>query len=325
MGILSLTSGGLGVSALRRVGSGSAAFVAVTSLVLAACERSPFPERRVDLALPGPAQPASAAAAPAAADVLRFSVAAMQSPQETLSSYSQFLDRVGARMGVKVELVQRRTYGEVNDLLVAGHLDAAILCTGGWLDLARDHPGVAEALAVPTVRGDNVYHSYLVVPARSPAASLADLRGKRFAFTDELSLSGRQWVVHELRRRGEDPVSFFNKVEYTRSHDRSIEAVAKGVVDGACVDSLVFDQLAASKSWVREAVRIVATSPPFGIAPVVVSTRLSPQRRAALRDALLGLASDQAAAAALRTVGFDGFALPGPHHYDSALVVVGGQ
>jgi phosphonate transport system substrate-binding protein len=246
----------------------------------------------------------------------------MQSPQETLSSYRTFLERVGEKLGMRIELVQRRTYGEVNDLLAAGQLDAAILCTGGWLDLAADHPGMAEPLAVPLVNGASVYHSYLIVPAASPARSLADLRGKRFAFTDDLSLSGRLWIVHELRTRREDPVSYFGKLEYTHSHDRSIEAVAKGVVDGASVDSLVFEQLAASKPWVKESIRIVARSQPFGIAPVVASTRLEPARRAALREALLALRSDPAAAQALRTVGFDGFAVPGQGHYDTALAVV---
>jgi phosphonate transport system substrate-binding protein len=299
------------------------AVTAAASIALAGCERSPFPERRVDLGATAkpPASPPSAPAA--SAPVLRFCVAAMQSPQETLASYGQFLDRLGERLGMKVELVQRRTYEEVNELLVAGQLDAAILCTGGWLVLARDHPDAAEPLAVPVAKGESVYRSYLVVPAGSTARSLADLRGKRFAFTDELSLSGRLWVAHVLHEHAEDPAAFFGAIEYTHNHDRSIEAVARGVVDGACVDSLVFERLALAKPSIQGSVRIIARSQTFGIAPVVASTRLPAERRAALREALLALSQDPAAAGALRSIGLDGFSLPGPHLYDSALHVVG--
>jgi phosphonate transport system substrate-binding protein len=180
-----------------------------------------------------------------------------------------------------------------------------------------------EPLVVPVVKGESVYRSYLIVPAGSKARSLEDLQGKRFAFTDELSLSGRMWVVHQLRDRGFDPMAFFGRTEYTRSHDRSIEAVARGVVDGACVDSLVFDQLALAKPSIRESVRIIERSQTFGLAPVVASTRLPAESRAALREALLALSKDPEAASALRSVGFDGFSRSGPRHFDSALHVVG--
>jgi phosphonate transport system substrate-binding protein len=297
------------------------AVVAASSLALGGCERIPFPERSVDLAATArpPAPPPSASVPP----VLRFSVAAMQSPQETLASYEQFLDRFGARIGMKVELVQRRTYEEVNELLVAWQLDAAILCTGGWLVLTRDHPDAVEPLAVPVVKGESVYRSFLIVPAGSKARSLADLRGKRFAFSDELSLTGHQWIVHELRDRGEDPVAFFGRTEFTHSNDRSVDAVARGVVDGASVDSLLFDLLALAKPSIRESVRIIERSEAFGLAPVVASKRLPAARRAAMREALLTLSKDPASAAALRSAGFDGFSLPGPHHFDSAIHVVG--
>jgi phosphonate transport system substrate-binding protein len=293
--------------------------IVAAALALASCDRSPFPERSVDLA--PTARPPASPSAPAV-PILRYSVAAIQSPQETLVSYEQFLDRVGELVGMKVELVQRRTSVEVNELLVTGHLDAASLCTGGWLVLVRDHPDTVEALAIPVVKGESVHRSYLIVPTGSQARSLADLRGTRFAFTDELSLTGHKWIVHALRDFGKDPLTFFADTEYTHSNNRSIDAVARGVVDGACVDSLVFDRLVLAKPSIRESVRIIEQSPAFGLAPVVASKRLPAHRRTTLRGALLGLSKDPASASALRTVGFDGFSLPGPHHFDSALHVL---
>lgn len=299
--------------------TGLIALATLVAPALAACPSTPYPEVRIELSS-GPVAKAPAAVAP---DTLRFSVAAMVSPQDTFAAYTKVLDRLGELLGVRVELVQRRTYGEVNDLLAAGKVDAALICTGGYLALEREHPGSTEVLAVPTIGGESTYRSYVVVPADSRAHSLAELEGTRFAYTDEISLSGRLWVVDELRRRGRDPNAFFGSVQLTGSHDQSIDAVARRVVDGAAVDSLVFDQLAAAKPALAAATRIVARSPWFGAAPVVASTRLTRARRTQLRDALLALARDPEGASALRAAGLDGFVAPPPHLYDSAALVAG--
>src|SRR6266540_1416563 len=60
---------------------------------------------------------------------------------------------------------------------------------------------------------------------------------------------------------------------------------------------------------------------PYGVAPVVVSIRLRPERRAAIRDALLQLHEDPEARAALGLVGFDRFSAPEPKLYAGAAGV----
>ncbi len=288
--------------------------------LLCGCPSTPYPEVEVEL---GPNAPAARSASATTTGKLRFSVAAMQSPQSTRAGYSRLLEVLARRLGVEIEFIQRSTYAEVNDMLADDKLDAAIVCTGGYLDLERRFPGSIEVLAVPVVGGETTYRSYLIVPADSGYLSLADLRGKRFAFTDELSLSGYRYPAHLLRREREDPRSFFATVSFTRNHERSIEAVAKGVVDGASVDSLVFDQLARQRPWISSAVRVIDRSPLFGSAPVIVSKRLPAERRAKMRAVLLTLQDDPEGAPALRVVGFERFAPPTPHMFDSAAVVMG--
>jgi phosphonate transport system substrate-binding protein len=249
----------------------------------------------------------------------------MQSPQDTFAAYSRLVQRLQAKLGGPIELVQRRTYQEVNELLAAGQLDAALVCTGGYVDLDRRAPGAVEVMAVPVVHGRMTYQSYVVVPAASSAREVADLAGKRFAFTDDLSLSGFGYPTHLIRKMGMDPGAFFGPITFTHSHDRSIEAVAKGVVDGAAVDSLIYDDVVRSSPEIRSATRVLHRSPPYGIAPVVASTRLTPERRSALRDALLQLHEDPEARAALAVVGFDRFLPPEPGLYASAAALLGGR
>ena len=295
---------------------------ATLALTLVGCPSSQYPEVSVDLASSGPAP---TTARKPRDSVLRFSVAAMQSPQDTFAAYSRVLERLEQRLDASIELVQRRTYQEVNDLLASGQLDAALICTGGYVDLERRAPRAVEVVAVPVVHGQTTYRSYLIVPAASRARELADLRGLRFAFTDELSLSGFGYPSHLLRAMGAGPASFFGSFTFTRSHDRSIDAVAKGLIDGAAVDSLVYEELARSSPEIRTGTRIIHRSPPYGVAPVVVSTKLAPERRAAIRDALLHLHEDPQARAALGLVGFDRFSAPEPALYADAAALLGAR
>lgn len=253
---------------------------------------------------------------------LRVSVAAMLTPSDTYTSYSSLFERLGARLGVGIEFIQRRTYGEVNDLLLNGGLDLALVCTGGYLELRSRAPSQIEVLAVPERDGKTTYESLVIVPARSSAHDLAGLAGGRFAFTDELSLTGYSYAGKLLREMGVDPARFFGSTVLTRSHDRSVSAVAQRLVDGAAVDSLVYDDLVRRDPAISSAVRIIHRSPPFGIMPVVASTRLSPGVRARIRAALVGLDGDPEAATALRVLRVDRFVLPRPGLYDAAASVV---
>jgi phosphonate transport system substrate-binding protein len=289
-------------------------------LGLAACERSPFREVKVSFETPAVAAPVSHPAGTAAH--FRISVAGMESPSGTYAGYSRLFGEVAHRLGSEPEFVQRRTYSEINELLLKGELDAALLCTGGYLDLVRRDQSAVELIAVPIIHDSDTYQSLIIVPMSSPATSLRDLEGARFAFTDELSLTGRAWVVHELRVAQRSPENFFGSTVFTRSHDRSIAAVARGVVDGAAVHSIVFQHLLEKDPMLLEKVRIIQRSPEFGMTPVVASRRLAPEARAKLREVLLGLSADESGVAALKTLRIDRFAVAPPGLFDSATDVL---
>ncbi|MBI4840449.1 MAG: phosphate/phosphite/phosphonate ABC transporter substrate-binding protein, partial [candidate division NC10 bacterium] len=246
---------------------------------------------------------------------LRIAVAAMISPEETLNVYQELMDYIAAKLGRPVEMKQRRTYQEVNDMLGTGKLDAAILCSGTYVHAKRQY-GV-ELLAVPVINGSPTYRSYIIVPQSSTAASLEELHRKRFAFTDPLSTSGYLYPVYYLVSRGRQPATFFAKTLFTYSHDNSIEAVAESVVDGAAVDSLIYDYLQVTKPALVAQTRIVHRSPSFGAQPVGVPKNLDPATRRALRDLFLGLDQDPAGQGILRKLGVDRFIPGNDRLYDS--------
>lgn len=288
----------------------------LAALALAACDGSPYRTVAIDTRGGGSAGVSSIASG--ASPVLRFSVASIESPRDTYSAYTRLFDRMGQMMQLPIEFEQRRTYREVNDLLISGRIDAALLCTGGYLDLDRRAHEAVEILAVPVMGGQASYRSLVIVPAQSAARDLRDLKGKSFAFTDELSFSGRSYAQFLLRERGFDPDRFFGSVAYTGSHDRSIQAVANGLVDGAAVHGAVLAQMEERDRSLERRIRIVHRSQPLGAMPIVISKRVPANVRARLRDVLLSLHHDPDAAASLELLRFERFAVPPPHLYSSA-------
>jgi phosphonate transport system substrate-binding protein len=288
--------------------------------LLAGCQSTPYREVAIDLE----ATPTSAddTQGQRTAHVLRFAIAAMESPRDTYTGYTRMLDRLGHEVGGDVELVQRRTYREVNDMLTAGQLDVALVCIGGYLDLRRRAPSAFELIAVPVIDGETTYQSLVIVPAASPAARVEDLAGKRFAFTDELSFSGHTYLVEALEQKGLTPDRLFAGTLYTHSHDRSVDAIAAGIADGAVVSSVIFRHQLERRPGLADKIRVIDRSPSFGMMPIVASTRLSAAERARLRRVLFGLHLDPEAAAAMRLLHIDRFEEPSPGLYDSAAAIV---
>lgn len=247
---------------------------------------------------------------------LRVAVSAVISPQGTVESYTPLLDYIEVRLDRPVELVQRPTYAEVNRLLEIGEVDVAFVCTGAYLIGEREFD--MEILAAPVVNGEAAYHSWLIVPAESPAQSMADLRGATFAFTDPLSHTGRLYPTYLIFQMGERPETFFGRTFFTYSHDAAIQAVASGLADGAAVDSLIYNHLIQREPDLEKKLRIIHQSPPFGIPPVVVSPNIRPQLRAVLQAIFLGMHEDPQGKEALAILDIDRFITLENNTYDSA-------
>ncbi|MFQ5854457.1 MAG: phosphate/phosphite/phosphonate ABC transporter substrate-binding protein [Anaerolineae bacterium] len=245
---------------------------------------------------------------------LRVAIAAVISPKATFDTYSPLLDHLAKRLDRPVELLQRPSYFEINELLRTGQADVGFICGGAFVEGERQ--GYMELLVVPEMGGTTTYQASIIVAAENPYRSFDDLRGQRFAFTDPLSNSGRLYVQYRLAQMGETPNSYFGETIYTYSHDNAVRAVAQGIVDGATVDSLVFDALVRTEPVLGQRLRVVERSRPFGIPPVVVHPDLDPELKAAVQQALLNMHNDPEGREALRVLYVDRFVPADPDAYE---------
>ena len=245
---------------------------------------------------------------------LRVAVAAMISPKETFVYYRQLLDYLAQRMDREVQLVQRKTYGEINELIGEGQIDVAFICSGPYAS-GREKYGF-ELLATPEIQGSHFYRAYLIVNQDSSFQSLEDLRGRVFAFTDPDSHTGKLVPTSWLAEVQERPETFFSKTIHTYSHDNSILAVARGLVDGAAVDSLVWEYFQRNNPTWTSQTRIIKQSEPYGIPPVVASGSLDPKLKEQVSRLLLSMHQDTEGFRILQELMIDRFLPPRQEWYD---------
>lgn len=246
---------------------------------------------------------------------LRVAIAAVISPRETAAYYNEMMKFIGTKAGRPIAIIQKKTYQEVNDLLEKREIDIAFVCAGPYVSGKRKFG--MELLVAPMLYGKPFYQAYFIVHKDSPIRDLEGLRGTRFAFSDPNSNTGALVPTYTLSTRGETPQTFFKSVIYTYSHDNSIKAVAKGLVEGASVDGLIWDYYHDKNPQFVNKTRIMYRSPLYGIPPVVVHPRTPSSTKESLRKIFLGMHADPEGKRILDELKIEKFIEPEDSSYDS--------
>lgn len=246
---------------------------------------------------------------------INICVGSMITPEEGYAYYKRLLDYIGKKLDMKVNFVEKNTYAEVNALLKNGSIDVAFVCGGPYVE-GHDEFGL-ELLAAPLVEGKSVYYSYIIVGKNSGIERLEDLRGRVFAFADPMSNSGKLVPTYMLHKMGEDPQNFFKEYVYTYSHDNSIKAVAQGIVDGAAVDSIVWNYMNKRNDKYTKETKIIRVSDPYGIPPVVVCPGLNNDLKKKIKIVLLNMHNEAEGRDILEKMLIDRFVEADDSNYDS--------
>lgn len=250
---------------------------------------------------------------------LRIGMGAMVTPEQGYLYYSRLKEYLEKELQIPVRLVDRNNYAKINELLAADAVDIAFVCSGPYVE-GHDQFGL-ELLATPLVKGKPLYHSYIIVPKNSPAKTFDDLRGRSFAFTDPLSNSGKIVPSFMLAERKETPESFFGKVSYTYGHDKSIMAVAEKFVDGAAVDSLIWEYLDRTQPELTRRTKVIDVSAPYGIPPLVVRKNLSAEIKGKILKTLIAMHESLEGRVILEGMMIDRFVPGDDANYDSIRVM----
>jgi phosphonate transport system substrate-binding protein len=207
----------------------------------------------------------ASAAPPAAlaqsAGVLRVSAIPDEAPTELQRKFKPLGDYLKKETGLDVQFIPVTDYAAVVEGLATNKLDLAWL--GGFTYVQarlRTNGGV-----VPIVQRaeDAKFTSRFIVPANSTAKTLADLKGKTFAFGAPSSTSGSLMPRYFLLQAGIDPERDFKSVAFSGAHDATVAFVAAGRAEAGVLNASVMDKLLESKNANAEKVRVLAITPPY--------------------------------------------------------------
>ena len=239
----------------------------------------------------------------------------MITPVSAVKYYQAIIDYLADKLGEPVEMVHRTTYDEIDRMLEENSLDAAFVCSAPYVfDKMKFN---VELLVAPLVDGKPFYRSNIIVHKSSPVDSIDDLRHKVFAFVDPKSNTGRLYPVYMLAQKDTSSDVFFSRYTFSYSHNKSVELVAKKKVDGAAVDSLVYDFMEAIDSPYARETKIIHQSPDFGIPPVVVPQGLSIFFKEKLRQEFTKMHENEKGKAILDGMHIDKFIQVPDSNYDT--------
>jgi len=219
--------------------------------------------------------------------VLRVSAIPDEAPTELQRKFKPLGEYLRQETGMDVQFVPVTDYAAVVEGLATNKLDLAWL--GGFTYVQarlRTNGGV-----VPIVQRaeDANFTSRFIVPVNSTAKTLADLKGKTFAFGAPSSTSGSLMPRYYLLQAGIEPERDFKSVAFSGAHDATLAFVASGRAEAGVLNASVMDKLVESKNPNAEKVRVLAVTPPYYDYNWTVRPGLDPALTKKISDAFLKL------------------------------------
>lgn len=168
-------------------------------------------------------------AAHAAEPPLKFGVGLFQPDKEKNdATYRPLANYLAQKLGREVQLRTVDSWEGLAKSLANGETDIALL--GPWGYVLANHQAGAQVVSTILYDGLPEYFAIMVTHPNSGINSLADLKGKTFAFGDKGSTSGYLIPLHHMMQQGIEPEKYFGKVIHT-SHQAIETQVTQGALD----------------------------------------------------------------------------------------------
>jgi phosphonate transport system substrate-binding protein len=228
-----------------------------------------------------------ATAAFAQTAVLRVSAIPDEAPTELQRKFKPLGEYLKQETGMDVQFTPVTDYAAVVEGLANHKIDLAWL--GGFTFVQAKLRTNGAAVPIVQRAEDEKFTSKFIVPADSPAKTLADLKGKTFTFGSASSTSGHLMPRYFLLQAGINPDKDFKAVAFSGAHDATVAFVASGRAEGGVLNASVWDKLVEANNPNAAKVKVLATTPPYYDYNWTVRPGLDPALTKKLADAFLKL------------------------------------
>ncbi len=218
--------------------------------------------------------------------ILRVSAIPDEAPTELQRKFAPLGNYLAAQTGMKVVFTPVTDYAAVVESLATKKIDLAWL--GGFTFVQAKIRTNGTAIPIVQREEDAIFTSKFIT-ADPTIKTLADLKGKTFAFGAPSSTSGSLMPRFFLQQAGLNPEKDFKNIAYSGAHDATAAFVAAGRAQAGVLNTSVWDKLVEQKKVDTEKVRVFASTPPFFDYNWTVRGDLEPQLIKKLTDAFLKL------------------------------------
>jgi len=221
-----------------------------------------------------------------AAETLRVSAIPDEAPTELQRKFKPLGEYLAKQLGMEVKFVPVADYPAVVESLASDRLDLAWL---GGFTFVQVH--LKDPNATPLVqREQDAQFTSKFITANPNVKSLADLKGKSFAFGSISSTSGSLMPRYfMLKEDNIKPEEYFSRVAYSGAHDATAAWVQAGKVDGGVLNASVWQKLVDAGKVDTSKVKVFATTPTYYDYNWTVRGNMAPALKAKIKQAFLDL------------------------------------
>jgi phosphonate transport system substrate-binding protein len=240
-------------------------------------------------------------------DLTEFRMAFVPSQigQQVLDNAQPLADIMSKKTGWKFTAQVSTNYAAVTAAMTAKNIEV------GWtgpLDYVIAHEKNGAIPLTKSVRRDKPgYKAFVIVPADSPARTLADLKGKKFAFGDPVSTSSSLYPKYFLKLAGVDPERDLTAQNISNQTAVALAVYNKQVDAGAIYDDARENRGAIDRfPDIKQKTRVLKVMPGDGPDdlipgdPQMIRKDINSRQREKIRQALIELADDPAGAKYLK-------------------------
>jgi len=224
------------------------------TLLAAAAVGAPF----LNFSLPARAQ-----------SVLTVGLIPSEDSRAMIANSQAMMDMLSKALGMPVKPFVAADYNGVIEALRSKRLDVAYL--GPFSYVLGTTVADIEAFAVAETKkaGRTSYYSQVITHKDTGIKTVADLKGKTFAFVDPSSTSGHLFPKAGLMKMGFNTDKDFSRVIFSGSHDSNAVAVQNRKIDAAAIADRILDAAISKGLAKREDIVVVWKSDPIPESPTV--------------------------------------------------------
>lgn len=243
---------------------------------------------------------------------ITFGSVALDIPVEMVKRLTPMIDYLNKKTGYSITLQVSANMTSAIDSVGRNRTQIAYLTPAAYIEAHKKY-GILPLVSF-LQNGKNNCKLVIVVKKDSSIKTIADLKGKKFAFGDKMAKL-QPATVHSSGLKLED----FYSYDYLYHYDH----VAKAVINGEFDAGILAENLASK--YKKQGLKVIYTSVTLPAHIIAINSKLAPEIALNLKNALLALNKKNPESTAIFTAfepTYDGFKVAKDKDYDAARALL---